>query len=37
MFRVDPNVTLEGRGILLEPMRREHEAALKLAAADGDL
>lgn len=37
MFRVDPGVTLEGRGILLEPMRREHEAALKVAAADGDL
>jgi RimJ/RimL family protein N-acetyltransferase len=37
MFRVDPAVTLEGRGVLLEPMRREHEAALRAAAADGDL
>ncbi len=37
MFRVDPTVTLEGRGVRLEPMGREHEEALKLAAADGEL
>jgi len=37
VFRVDPEVTLEGRGIRLEPMRREHEAALQAAAADGRL
>ncbi len=36
-FRVDPGVTLEGRGIRLEPMRREHEADLRAAAADGEL
>ena len=37
MFRVDPEVTLEGRGIRLEPMLLEHEEALRLAAADGEL
>lgn len=37
MFRVDPTVTLEGRGVRLEPMGREHEGALKAAAADGEL
>jgi RimJ/RimL family protein N-acetyltransferase len=37
MFRVDPGATLEGRGIRLEPMRREHEADLRAAAADGEL
>ncbi len=37
MFRVDPGATLEGRGVRLEPMRREHEADLRAAAADGEL
>ncbi len=37
MFRVDPEVILEGRGVRLEPMRREHEAGLRAAAADGRL
>lgn len=37
MFRVDPAVTLEGHGIRLEPMGVHHEAALKAAAADGEL
>ena len=37
MFRVDPTVTLEGRGIRLEPMERGHEEDLKGAAADGEL
>ncbi len=37
MFKVDPTVTLEGRGIRLEPMLLEHEGALRLAAADGEL
>jgi RimJ/RimL family protein N-acetyltransferase len=37
MFRVDPGVTLEGRGIRLEPMALAHEEALKAAAADGAL
>jgi RimJ/RimL family protein N-acetyltransferase len=36
-LKVDPTVTLEGRGIRLEPMRLEHEDALKAAAADGEL
>jgi RimJ/RimL family protein N-acetyltransferase len=36
-FRVDPSVTLEGRGIRLEPLGREHEDALRAAAADGEL
>ncbi len=36
-FRVDPSVTLEGRGIRLEPLRSEHEQALRDAAADGEL
>jgi RimJ/RimL family protein N-acetyltransferase len=36
-FRVDPAVTLEGRGVRLEPLRREHEADLRAAAADGEL
>lgn len=36
-FQVDPTVKLEGRGIRLEPMRREHEAPLRAAAADGEL
>lgn len=30
-------VTLEGRGIRLEPLRPEHEEALSTAAADGEL
>jgi N-acetyltransferase len=34
---VDPAVTLEGRGVRLEPLRAEHEAALREAAADGRL
>jgi RimJ/RimL family protein N-acetyltransferase len=37
VFRVDPAVTLENRGVRLEPMRLDHEAALKAAAADGEL
>ena len=36
-FRVDPAAVLEGRGIRLEPMRREHEEDLRAAAADGEL
>ena len=37
MIRVDPTVVLEGRGVRLEPMGLEHEAALRSAAADGEL
>jgi N-acetyltransferase len=37
VFQVDPEVTLEGWGVRLEPLRREHEASLKEAAADGEL
>jgi N-acetyltransferase len=37
VFRVDPTVTLEGRGVRLEPLGRAHEDALKAAAADGEL
>jgi RimJ/RimL family protein N-acetyltransferase len=37
VFRVDPSVTLEGRGVRLEPLLGEHEAALREAAADGQL
>jgi RimJ/RimL family protein N-acetyltransferase len=37
VFRVDPGVTLEGRGVRLEPLLREHEPALRTAAADGKL
>jgi len=37
VFRVDPTVTLEGRGIRLEPLGLGHEEALKAAAADGEL
>jgi len=37
VFRVDPAVTLEGRGVRLEPMRVDHESALRAAAADGEL
>jgi RimJ/RimL family protein N-acetyltransferase len=37
VFSVDPEVTLEGRGVRLEPLRAEHEAALRAAAADGEL
>ncbi|HEY4990225.1 MAG TPA: GNAT family protein [Opitutaceae bacterium] len=37
MISVDPSVTLAGRGIRLEPLSREHESALKAAAADGEL
>src|ERR1035441_1040791 len=33
VFRVDPAVTLENRGVRLEPMRLDHEAALKAAPA----
>jgi RimJ/RimL family protein N-acetyltransferase len=36
-IRVDPKAVLEGRGIRLEPLGADHEAALKLAAADGAL
>jgi N-acetyltransferase len=36
-LRVDPAVTLEGRGIRLEPMRPSHEADLRAAACDGEL
>jgi RimJ/RimL family protein N-acetyltransferase len=36
-IRVDPAVVLEGRGVRLEPMRLDHEADLKVAAADGAL
>jgi N-acetyltransferase len=37
MFSVDPAVTLEGRGIRLEPLALSHEDALAAAAADGEL
>jgi RimJ/RimL family protein N-acetyltransferase len=37
VFRVDPTVTLEGRGVRLEPLGLAHEEALKAAAADGEL
>jgi N-acetyltransferase len=37
VFRVDPTVTLEGRGVRLEPLRADHEAELSEAAADGQL
>jgi N-acetyltransferase len=37
VFRVDPSVALEGRGIRLEPLGRAHEDALRAAAADGEL
>ncbi|HEY1849328.1 MAG TPA: GNAT family N-acetyltransferase [Opitutaceae bacterium] len=37
MFQVDPAVVLEGRGIRLEPMGREHAPDLEAAAADGQL
>jgi len=37
LFQVDPAVSLEGWGVRLEPLRLEHEAALKEAAADGEL
>ncbi len=37
MFRVDPTVTLEGRGVRLEPMAVEHLPDLKAAAEDGAL
>jgi RimJ/RimL family protein N-acetyltransferase len=37
VFRVDPAATLEGRGIRLEPLLREHEVHLRAAAADGEL
>jgi len=37
VFRVDPTVTLEGRGVRLEPLRTDHEEALRAAAADGEL
>lgn len=36
-LRVDPTVTLEGRGVRFEPLRLDHEEALKAAAADGEL
>ena len=36
-FRVDPTVTLEGRGVRLEPLRADHEVSLREAAADGQL
>ena len=36
-FRVDPAAVLAGRGVRLEPMRREHEPDLRGAAADGEL
>jgi len=37
VFQVDPNVTLEGRGVRLEPLSVGHEEALRAAAADGEL
>jgi RimJ/RimL family protein N-acetyltransferase len=37
VIRVDPDVTLVGRGVRLEPMLRDHEDALAEAAADGEL
>jgi N-acetyltransferase len=37
VFQVDPGVTLEGRGVRLEPMRRDHAEALRAAASDGEL
>jgi len=37
VFRVDPTVALEGRGVRLEPLGLGHEAALMAAAADGEL
>jgi RimJ/RimL family protein N-acetyltransferase len=37
MFRADPSVVLEGRGVRLEPMGAGHEQALREAAGDGDL
>jgi len=37
MFRVDPEVILEGRGVRLEPLTREHEPSLRAAADDGEL
>jgi N-acetyltransferase len=37
VIQVDPEVTLVGRGVRLEPMLREHEGALATAAADGEL
>lgn len=37
MFRVDPTVVLEGRGVRLEPLGLGHEAALAEAAGDGEL
>lgn len=36
-FQVDPSVVLVGRGVRLEPLTREHEGALRAAAADGEL
>jgi len=36
MITLSP-ITLEGRGIRLEPLRLEHEDALSAAAADGEL
>jgi N-acetyltransferase len=37
VLKVDPAIILEGRGIRLEPLRADHEDALKAAAADGQL
>jgi RimJ/RimL family protein N-acetyltransferase len=37
VFHIEPGVILEGRGVRLEPMRRDHEDALRAAAADGEL
>jgi RimJ/RimL family protein N-acetyltransferase len=37
VFSVDPTVTLEGRGMRLEPLGLGHESALRAAAADGEL
>jgi N-acetyltransferase len=36
-FKVESDVTLEGRGVRLEPLGSGHEAALRAAAADGEL
>jgi N-acetyltransferase len=36
MFSIEP-VTLQGAHATLEPLAREHEAAIKAAAADGEL
>ena len=37
MFVVDPCATFEGHGVRMEPLGGEHESALRIAAADGQL